>query len=572
MAHIDIRKVRELVLSNVQSYYNSTVYKTLEKKYLKMKEVFYLRHDIGDFDVKIILPILRPIALMDMAIISNNFNINPMFSAYPVGGTLKDQSDLLSDLYNYNLTRIDYRRRVFNKAVFDLALYGCSVTTSAWASYANVVPKTVSIGGVVQRQMIEEAGQRIEKARKNPLDYFQNPDISDPEMSDYQGIVDRLPAYQFVANIKRSPELYDLEAVTKVMKLLKQGSVLSEYHHYKQTQESKYQENQEQNGFIDIIKMYFRMSGAGLDSTDYYCEMVGDEIIRFHENPHDYYHRPIHIITTYPREDSWYGDAKCAPVLTHQQFSDILNSLKARNAIQNLNNYIVYDKNRIGRDQLNERYLGVDVKPNEELDKLIYQIQPRDTMTASTESIENRILENLQRHDPRPDLNRTPSKGGLINTSATGVNAILESRDFITKKYLDDIAMDLCAMAVKDSRMIQQFTPYAFLFKPQRAMNEIEVLKEMILGDITFEMRSSLDSNKMLNLQNGRDLITTLLNWQGTGHPVFQSINMESIIKDFLRNSDVDIDKVYQQAQQMIQQQPGMAQQQPQMQGAQNAA
>ena len=133
--------------------------------------------------------------------------------------------------------------------------------------------------------------------------------------------------------------------------------------------------------------------------------------------------------------------------------------------------------------------------------------------------------------------------------------------------------MDLCAMAVKDSRMIQQFTPYAFLFKPQRAMNEIEVLKEMILGDITFEMRSSLDSNKMLNLQNGRDLITTLLNWQGTGHPVFQNINMESIIKDFLRNSDVDIDKVYQQAQQMMQQQPVMDQQpQPQMQGAQNAA
>jgi hypothetical protein len=91
--------------------------------------------------------------------------------------------------------------------------------------------------------------------------------------------------------------------------------------------------------------------------------------------------------------------------------------------------------------------------------------------------------------------------------------------------------------------MVQNFGDKLQLRKSQNE-SQIEIEKKDIIGEMVFRAESSImvnDKQQRLDKQND---INTVLNWIGTGNKAFQKLNMDELLKDWLRavtGNDADL-------------------------------
>lgn len=499
---------------------------------------------------KIAIPLVKERSLIREAVLKQNFRGEPLFSLEPTGATPTENANNAQDVLNSNLKSTNFRSKVLKVIFKDLAEFGASVCYTSWRQSKKTALKTVNTDFGPDRVETETVKKNAVNYCIHILDYFQNPEISDPEDSDYIGHIERISYGRFKAHYSQNKDFYIKSNVEKLLKRAATEAISDPNYHKKYEDDDTAQFNFP----MDRVVIYSTCNIKGNEDNEnfYYIEMIAGEIVRFQINPHDDDIRPYACLSFYPRREYWWGNSDSEFVLPHEQYTNLLMGMKADNALRSLQQYIFYGKNRIDTADWNNRrknggMIGVELKGNETLNQLLYQMQPYDNSLNTVDSIMREVKESQQRLTPRPDFTRAATQGGIKNSTATAAVILEEQGDVSEALILENVSYGIKTIGRNNLVILQQRLPDVFAIRPAATEAQKILEKNQILGNVEFFIETSLNKNKsseMIRLQN---VLTAIMNFKGSGDPAFQNLDVMPLVRKILKNADIgDVDEYIQ--------------------------
>src|SRR4030042_3181677 len=245
--------------------------------------------------------------------------------------------------------------------------------------------------------------------------------------------------------------------------------------------------------------------------------------------------------------------------MPHENFFSLFMNIKADSAIKQLQQYIFYPKNAIDTADINNRHVnngwvGVDVKPGMTLNNMIAEYQGQDRSLQASDWMVREVKESAQKMSTRPDFLRSGNKGGMANNTATAASMLDQVGDYLEEDMLEIFSQGLGLNGRKDAILLIQNLGELIAIRPDPKAMQREIWKEEIIGQYAFTAESSLQKSTIgesIRLQN---VLTGMINFMGTGLPVFQGINPIPIVKNWIKKLDVgDVDIIYPDQNQMAQ-------------------
>jgi hypothetical protein len=552
------KELTDFLMFQKSNYFKSKCFKRLQERYHRLKASNDMNFNgstqgrsIGSegnsFQSKVAFPIVKERTMIREAILSQNFRGEPIITVEPASATPMDNAKNAQELLNANFKTTHFRAKAFKIIKKDCAEYGAAVSYSAWREGQKQALKTVDTPMGPDRQLVRTAKKNCWNFPIHILDYFQNPDIADPDDSEYQGHIERINLSKLKVLSDMAPDVYNEKNLKWVIKEAEKAIIEDKDYHAA----GDGLENNQQNFPIDRIVMYSTCNIRGNEENEnnFYIEIIAGKIVRFQENPHDEDIRPYSTFTFYPRREYWWGNSDAEFVLPHEKFTNLIMSMKADNALRAMQSYIFYEKGSIDTSDWNNRHknggmIGVESKNNKNLNQLLYQVQPQDFSLQGTDMMMREIKESQQRLTPRPDFTRAAAQGGIRNSTATAAVILDEQGDVAEAQILENFMFGLKRLAYNNIIIMQQRLGDAFAIRPN--MNEAQRIleKKEILGNFDFHIETSLNKNKASELLRLQNILTAIMNFKGSGDPAFQNVDVVPLVRKILKSADIgDVDE-----------------------------
>jgi len=555
------KELTALLADQLNSYYKSSCYKRLEGRYFRLKDSVDMNfHGNANRSRSVSrtrnasksrmnFALVKQRTILRRAILSQNSRGEPLATTEPIGATTMEAANNIQDVVNMNLKSTEFRAKAFLAIKDDTSVFGASVAYTSWRESSKQAKKTVASKIGPRRELVRTTKKNAVNHAINVLDYFQDPKVSDPDDSDYQGHIERINLSKLVAAVKMNPEAYITANVEQIIERAKKESIQDKNYHDKTVDSSISSKRFE----IDrqIFYSTCNIKGNEDNSNFYYVEMIAGKIVRFQENPHDNDIRPYAVFTFYPRREVWWGNSDAEFVLPHEKYTNLIMGMKADKALQSLQSYLFYEKGTIDVADWNNRhknggFVGVNTGGNQNLSQLLYQVQPQDQSLNTTDSIMREVKENEQKLTPRPDLSRAAKSGGLQNTTATAANILDEQGDVVESEILENFTFGLKRLIRNNVIILQQRLSDEFAIRPKPNEAQRKLMKEEILGDVDYHIETSLNKNKATELLRLQNLITMFMNFKGSGDPALAQLDLTGIFKKLLKQADIgDVDELF---------------------------
>lgn len=594
-------KIAMYVSDSIDFYFNHPCYKSLERKKAKLNNSIDMKFSSNRgnrrrnaWQSNIAIPMVRESFLARRAITSNAFSTSPLVTVNPDGVTSAQTAVNMNNLLQSVVRATNYQQRTLAPVIDSCSRWGAAVTFSYFQASNKLVKRTVPIYSGTHVIGYEKAEVKARDTGVfadsiNVLNYFQQPDEPTAKKSRFRGFVERVPMYQVKNDAEATPDVYIQSNVKKVLDMAKQGGLdNSRYSTPAQNGSSNnsrcrttHNSDSSHHTNIDRYRWWGKLSIPGNedDDTTYYIEMVNDLIVRIQENPHDEDIIPLDIWTFDPRPEYWWGTTDAENVIPMENYLQMIFSSYSDSVIQELQRMIFYDKSSgINTTTINEGlknggFIGFDKKHNQDIDKIFYQYQFPGAATGNLNYIAGEIKQAAGRVRPKADFSQQPNQGGLKNKTATAANIMGTQANTQESFHLRQFGYGLMGNMKTMMTLLKQRSGNILIVRPTLSGDPITMYKEAILGDFNPIMQTTLTENEQVAANRIFNVITGIQNFRGTGDPAWMNVNMQGIIKDWLKsampNSDIDAYYPEQNQMQQMQQFPqqGVGAQPPQQQG-----
>jgi hypothetical protein len=565
------RDITDYVIDRISHYDASECKKKLRNRMAKLDDSVDMKFSPGNtrvrsannFKSKICMPLVREKYRLFNGMTLAAFRHEPKVTVLPEGDTPRINAVVAQEVLNQNFRRTEFDYKAWRGAVQYLGRYGVAVMPFQYRASDKVGKEKTVYGpfGFEKKAGGNERRHNVFNYCVNPLNYFQNPAIADPCDSDYRGYRDRIPLATLIAEYEND-EFMVKKNLKEVIGQAMKATVRDAQYFTKGQATDWYRVG------VDLTYWYGTINIAGNenDQNEYYVQVIGDKIVRFGTNPYDEGITPISVYTCDPRLEYWWGNTPIENSVPMENFLNMILQMRADQAAQVIERFLFYDKGAgidpadLNNRKINGGYVGVGLKAGMRAQDVFFEYQPRDYSASSIEPIIREVKEADQRLSFESDFQRPAMQGGPQNQTATAAIMMDEKGNVLKSDLLEMVGFGLINTARGNLTMLQQMLPDYFMLAPDRAP-PLKVFKQHVLGTYKYQLHSCLLKNKATQQTNLINFLTQMVNFRGTGDPVFQQMNLLPILKELVRKYDLDTDTndiFMPAAQPQIQQQSGV--------------
>lgn len=568
-------KTRKIVLewckARKAEYHKSRCYTLLKQRYETLRDAVLMRspvHEQNYFNSKIIVSLARQNYLLRRAITKKNFRQDPLITLDPIGATTIQNAEDMQQVLALNFLHTEFRQKCFDQMVDSASWFGSSVVFSLFQQKIQYGWTTAwDPTGMTQYPRVYapiSQQKNVWNHNVHILNYFQYPEISESESSKFRGFTDRMCLADLIRDVEEEPDMYIKEAIQKVIRDGKKAASIDSSYYADNAMNSE--EFERMNMDVERIWTHLPIKGNEEDYMIYYVEIVGDEIIRINQNRLDRNICPLTTATFRRRREYWWGHSDTEDVLPEENYMTLLLTLKADQALKQLDQLFFYPQGLVSPDDINNRmstqgYIPYDPTLIKDVRQVFYPWQSTDNSTYNTDFIMREIKELAQRKTPSPDFSRGYNQGGLNNKTATAALIMNENSDALESDMMETFGYDLTRVAKKNVILLQQYLGDEFQVRQDIYAAEQTLQKWMILGTFGYRVSHALQKSKVSEFTRFHNIITGIMNFIASGHPSWQNVNLDPLIRKYIKHADIDdVGDVYPPVSQM-QMNMGMTQQ-----------
>lgn len=550
------KKIVQNVRESIKVYSDSECKKRLQENYNRLAACWDMKINNADgarssrrgrneqqFMAQVTYPLVKNQQLIRRAIFNNNFSSEPFFTVKATGATPDENAKNIQDLIQSNNDQTRFRASVVKPCHTFVAKYGVSIVYTEYAENDKKAWRTVGDPLMGSRRVFG-----VVKNTKNavntvihPLNYGQNPQVTNNNDSTFRFHYERWPMYNFMNRLNNMKPLYIAENLQKAIEDIKRGA----FHEKDYFDPQGRQLGADYDKLIvnDVIRGQFVLNGIdGNEDSDltYYLEMVGDTIIRFQDNPYDMDLNQYTVLCVEPREEFWWGNTPAQYSMGSEKAINALTGIMLENAIQSLRRYLFYNKNAADPELINNMpsngMVPIDVGKDVNMQSMFYTYQVPENAGNTANNMYARLMENDQRLNSSPDLSRPDSMGGFNNKTATAASIMTNKGDMLDADIIEEYSNRWGEVGDKEITVLMQYLGNLgpILIKPRVDEALRMVKKENILGNYHVLVDTSAQQNNSTEMQKYQNIVTWLLNLSGS-YPAAQKYNLEPLIKEVLR-------------------------------------
>jgi hypothetical protein len=534
-------KIADYVKTRVSAYYKSDCFKLLDRRIQDLGQSNDLKPGSlrrNEFNSHVVFPIVKERSLLRTAITSANYRSNDIFILSASGDTPPENGEQAEKVLNLNMQHTFFRVKSLKNGIKRASKFGTCVMYTYWREQAKARRATVydPATGMYSRSEVMQNFKNSDNVEIDLRDYFQNPDVADPDESDFQGHYKRMHISELYNLL--DDEQYIAENLQKAIKKAKDNAGYTS---------KPYFEYDEKRWGVDVIHFEGKLNLKGNedDDTNYICEMVGDEIIKLSRDNYDQDIRSYTVINFDKRAEFWWGNPDCEYVVAHENFLNILLSMTADNALASMNQYVFFRKDTIDPADVmnrmkNRGFIPVDAG-NLPLSQLVQPFQPGGLNMGAVEYAVNVVNESVQKMSTKVDLTRQTNKGQgvLQNSTATAANILAGQADVLEAEIIENFDMGVIEVGRKNLIMLQQFLEELFFVRPRPQLPEKLVRKYQILGTYDMVINSTMQKSKPNELLRLQNLLTWFINVMNTPAVSQMGINLAPIIRTIVNKADI---------------------------------
>lgn len=542
--------IAEYWKARINGYYDSDCYKALDKKLKTMEDCADLipaSSRFNEFQSNVSFPIVKERMLLRRAIISANYRAPEIFSLSPTGSTPYENAARAQMVLNLNMMHTRYRELTLKPGVDTASKFGFFVSYTYWKRSGDSELRTVfnDKTGLYDRTRVPVGRENAYTTQIKPRDYFQNPEVSNPEDCDFQGHARRVHLSELVP-LQDDP-LYIKENVEKVLEQARNGQIKGiaaeqrsdDYHRY-----------DERRHYVDIYRIEGKINIKGNegDGENYVTEMVGNTIIRISREDYDRGIRSYTVTCIDRSSKFWFGVTDAEYVVTHENYLNTLLGMSLDDALRAMQQYIFFNKDSITQTDLNNVHRNngfVPVGANDiDISRLVMAFQPGRLDMSQAQFGINAVQQSIQQMSTKVDLSRRSDQGGLNNKTATAANIIAGQGDLLEADLLENFDFGVKWQGYLAIVMLQQFLPQLFYVRPKAREIEQEIKKYNILGDFDVDIQSTMQKNQAGELIRLQNLMTWWLNVSTNPQLQSASVNILPLLKEIWNKADVPSDEI----------------------------
>lgn len=553
--------ITNAVIDRKSSYFDSVkVYKSLKKRCGILDDIIDLRFKSNDaFVAEVALPIGRKRKRELDAFIRKYFENDPLVTYTELPGTPEEFAKNRQMLVNKNWVSTHFRKNALHWLIDSLGRYGaCCGYTQAVEGYGQ--------GGKRLMYNVDGFGSYgrmpTQNTRKNAitypihiLNYFCDVNSSYSNVKPFEGFIDTWTVAQL--RMCLNDENYIAENVEKILQSCKKGTSDKDWYGGNGLAEKR----DETRYTFNVNKFWGKLqfSGNEDDDTEYYIEFVDNKIIRIHESELDCNERPIKTGCLLTRPEVWWGNTDLEDVIPHQNVSNWLINTQIEGTMRLMDRFIMMPKGKIDISAINNRHqLGGVVYYDGAFDpsREVFQLQQKDYALQNLDWLNRELKQSVQESSPVVNLQNKYNEGGLNNSTLGAAQMVASIGEILQSDMMQNVSWFIESVADVSANILTNVLDDQFMIPSQNGGKVIN--KYEMMGDFECQTVSSLTMNDVQEFTDWSNKLTQFLNWMGTGHPAFQNINMERVVKDIVSSGFKkygDPDK-YWNPQPQIQQQP----------------
>jgi hypothetical protein len=544
------KKIKEYALSRIGLYFDSPCYRLLYNRIDKLTESFDMKTPgrAGSLS-KLSFPLLLERKILMSTTLNAASRAEPLIGMEPIEDTSPDNARNAEDTVNQNLKTTRFRNRTLRPIIDFTAGYGCCVQFTDFRSTSTKTFRTVAGDFGTERKRITVESKNVYNSFIHPLNYIQDPSCADFHDSSYRGHMERINLSVLNSRFVTQPDLYIKSNFEKAVAKLRKSGSTSKYYFDSQ-------KNEAPEASIDLYHFWgtFPIPGNEESTCTYYCQIVGDEIIRFQDNPIDDDVIPYTVYGIKRRHDYWWYNTDVEFVRPHEQLTNFVINAKADNLMSDMMRYLFFQKGAINTDDLRNRVsngglIGVDMigAGVQSMSQIIQQFAPVDTSTGSADWLMQQVNQNRQAMSTKPDLMRSAGDGGPQNKTATGATILQSEADLRESDIMDTFSEGITDTGEINFTMLQQFLPDEFSLRPRPNTPPRTIMKEEMMGRYNYLFHSSMQRNKIMRAGQLASGITQLVNFQ-KAIPQLAGIDFIKPVRELIRSLDMgNVDEILQE-------------------------
>lgn len=534
-----------------EAYFKSDCRIRLGRRVERLKDSWNLKIGSGNWISKVVLPIVKEQMRLTKALTLQYFRQDPVISLEPILDTPHESSVNMQMVLNMNLKATRWRERVWRPLVHSASIVGTAVEFGYYHESEHILKRTVADPfGINQRVGVSRLIQQVRHDNIDILNYFQNPTCIDSEDSDYQGHIDLVTLSELYNAYNNDQDKYIGDNLAKVIKLLTSGT----YNKDKDKSVDNMTDEAENRTAADRVRFFGKLNIKGNedDQTIYYMEWVGETIIRLQANIYDEDVSPYAIFNFEKRYDYWWGNPSAEDLLPHENYLNLLLSIRADKELQSNQRLRLFQKGQLSIADINNRaindgFVGVELMSGQRLDQVVWEMQHQpDTSHQGSDWITREMKESMSRMSNKVDLSRPAQQGGPQNKTLGAANMMQNQADMQTGDFLESFSYGLSQQGRFDCTVLQQMLDGNIIVRPDIKQASKVLRKPEIIGDFDYVVKTSLQSNNMAEGQRLMNAITQLINFKGTGLPELQAMKIVNLVRTYIRTLDLgeDVDDI----------------------------
>lgn len=549
--------VKNMVLQRKDSYFQSKKYRALRNNCLLMDDYIDGKNNRYSSAISDISPqIIRRGYHEFTALFQKFFENDPIFSVRRGTQLSIAEERVLIGLLSNNAEKTYFRDRCLAWSIDHIVRYGTFATYSFAvddynANSLQTVKDDQAYDDTTYKQIYTPGEQAIVSMPIHPLNVIVDPNSNFMLTPDYKGFQSDICIAEL--NMLLENELYEIENLKKAIEACKAGQS-NEYWYNGESERADYSK-----GHATICYMWTKLPFEGNedDGTIYAIEEIGGEIIRIDENPLDGNTIPLAIGRVHPRQYDWFGNSPLVDkVQLHNLQSWTINSFVESTA-KAMDRMVLYNEGDLDTTAINNRHQTGGLIPyrgsKTDLSQLMYPVSFQNNSFRDMDWLMQLARREDQDSSSMPNFN-PQSEGGPTNKTLGGAQMMASIGEMKMVKHVNDMASGIKDVGMHQLSIMKNITP------------DDEMIKILLMKDMSLSVKTSNVFNYVRDGIDAQNRITQIINWMATGNQVFNNIQLEDMVKDWLRATTKreDIGSYYQE-QQPSAQPPGMAPPGPQL-------
>ena len=563
-----LRTITNKCMGWYQHYFESRVYKNFKARCSIIDSAIDGKFANQNSFVADVSPmIIRQDYNTSNAFLSKYFENDPLISLRSIGSTPQHNADVMTGILQNNFVVQNMRERTMLKLFDNLSRYG---TTGAFVQFDEAYEAggmmTVDAGpdAVSPYPTITGEGKKVAVVKSvHPLNIMMDPLANFQSDSQYIGFLDTWFVSDLFSLVE--DENYFAENVKKAIESCKKG----------QSEEFWYgggdsETTDHSRAMIHPLRMWTTLGfdGNEQDNTIYYCEFVHNHLIRCHPAGVTKYTIPLQTGVYYPRPDMWMGNSNLEFKMAYQNLKNWLIGATIESTMKQMDRMILVRRGSgVNVADINARHQMGGIVYYDGMDdpsKLMYPVQFQNTARQDTEWLNREVNQMIQELSPVVNMQNKYNEGGLNNSTLgaaqmqAGLGEVLFNFPMKCVSYFLQRIGTVCTITLQNN--LGDTIP----FRPSASQDEKMVAKRAILGEYVYSTESTYYTNEKGERIDTANMITTAINWMATQNPAFQGLNLNAMLRDWVRSwkgTGTDIDKYLSAQQQAVPQPavPGMA-------------